>query len=91
MVHVSQVKQREEETQCTKMILRFREDKIKRMETLLDGGKTTDIYLVKEKSAALHEIQLLRDDKACNPEVTKLAMENMRLLEQHRKYVSNWS
>lgn len=85
-----QVKQREEETQCSKMILRFREDKIKRMETLSDGGVTTDTYLVEERNAALKELQLLRDGKGHNPEVTKFAMENMRLQGQLRKYVADW-
>jgi hypothetical protein len=85
-VCVFQVKQREEETQCSKMILRFREDKIQRLETLSDGNLTTDTYLVEEKNAALKELQLMRDGKGCNPEVTRFAMENMRLQEQLRKY-----
>lgn len=72
------------------MILRFREEKMKRMETLSDGAVTTDTYLVEERNAALKELQLLRDEKGCNPEVTKFAMENMRLQEQLRKYVTDW-
>lgn len=83
-----QVKQREEETQCCKLILRFRDEKIKRMETLSDGGLMTDAYLLEERTAALKELQLLRDEKGCNAEVTKFAMENMRLQEQLCKYVS---
>jgi len=86
-VYAFQVKQREEEIQCSKMVLRFREDKIKRMETLSGGVVITDTYLTEERNAALKELQLLRDEKGRNPEVTKLAMENMRLQEQLRKYV----
>jgi len=89
ILFVFQVKQREEETQCNKMVLRFREDKIKRMEALSDGGATTDTYLVEERNAALRELQLLRDKKDCNPEITKFAMENMRLQEQLGKYVTD--
>ena len=85
-VCVFQVKQREEETQCSKMILRFREDKIQRLETLSDGNLTTNTYLLEEKNAALRELQLIRNEKGCNPEVTRFAMENMRLQEQLRKY-----
>lgn len=68
------------------MILRFREDKIQRLEILSDGGLTADTYLIEEKNAALKELQLMRDEKGCNPEVTRFAMENMRLQEQLRKY-----
>ncbi|KAG0606203.1 hypothetical protein M758_9G122000 [Ceratodon purpureus] len=79
------VKQREEETQCIKMILRFREEKIRRLETLSDGGLTKDTFLVEEKDAALKELQLMRDEKGCKLEDTRFAMENMRLQEQLRK------
>ncbi|RZC52990.1 hypothetical protein C5167_011845 [Papaver somniferum] len=46
--------QREEDAQRTKMILRFREEKIKKMESLADGLVTADDFL-KEENAALYE------------------------------------
>ena len=68
------------------MILRFREEKIRRLETLSDGGLTKDTFLVEEKDAALKELQLMRDEKGCKLEDTRFAMENIRLQEQLRKY-----
>lgn len=51
-----QVKQCEEEIQCSKMILWFCEDKIKRMEIFSDGGVIMDIYFVEERNVVLKEL-----------------------------------
>ncbi|KAF8406359.1 hypothetical protein HHK36_008446 [Tetracentron sinense] len=80
------VRQREEDTRCTKMMLRFREDKIQRMESLLGGLMPSDTYLVEENSALSEEIQLLRAKVDRNPEVTRFALENIRLLDQLRRF-----
>ena len=40
----SQVKQREDDAQFNKMMLRFREDKIKRLESTLEGTISSDSY-----------------------------------------------
>ena len=39
-----QVKQREDDAQFNKMMLRFREDKIKRLESTLEGTISSDSY-----------------------------------------------
>lgn len=83
----SQVSQREEDTRCTKMMLKFREDKIQRMESLLGGLMSADDYLREENNSLSEEIQLLRSRLDKNPEVTRFAAENIRLLDQVRWYV----
>ncbi|KAL1811940.1 hypothetical protein ACET3Z_022005 [Daucus carota] len=80
------VRQREEDTRCTKMMLKFREERIQRMEILLGGLMPTDTYLVEENKALSEEIQQLRAKLDKNPEVTRFALENIRLLEQLRRY-----
>uniref|UniRef100_F6HE33 Kinesin motor domain-containing protein n=1 Tax=Vitis vinifera TaxID=29760 RepID=F6HE33_VITVI len=76
--------QREEDVQRTKMMLRFREEKIKRLELLSDGSMSADKYLMEENNALLEEVQLLQSRIERNPELTRFALENIRLLEQLR-------
>ncbi|XP_017256133.1 kinesin-like protein KIN-12D [Daucus carota subsp. sativus] len=80
------VRQREEDTRCTKMMLKFREERIQRMEILIGGLMPTDTYLVEENKALSEEIQQLQAKLDKNPEVTRFALENIRLLEQLRRY-----
>lgn len=80
------VKQREEDTQSGKMMLRFREDKIKRMESVLGGLISPDTYLSEERDSLLEEVQILRNRLERNPEVTRFAMENIRLQEELHRY-----
>eukprot|EP01018_Ginkgo_biloba_P015827 Gb_22755 [translate_table: standard] len=80
------VRQREEDTQCSKMMLRFREDKIRRLESVADGLLSADVYLLEEKNALFEELQLIRGRLDRNPELTRFAMENIRLLEQLRRF-----
>lgn len=77
-----QVCQREEDTRSTKMMLRFREDKIRRMESLVNGSVPVDSFLLEENRALSEEIQLLQAKLEKNPEVTRFASENIRLLDQ---------
>ncbi|XP_038901859.1 kinesin-like protein KIN-12D [Benincasa hispida] len=80
------VRQREEDTRCTKMMLKFREDKIQRMESLLGGSISAETYLLDENRGLSEEIQLLRAKIDRNPEVTRFALENIRLLDQLRRF-----
>ncbi|KAK7319825.1 hypothetical protein RJT34_04553 [Clitoria ternatea] len=80
------VHQREEDTRSCKMMLRFREDKIHRLESQLDGSIPTDIFLLEENKALSDEIQILQGKLDRNPEVTRFAVENIRLLDQLRRY-----
>lgn len=67
------------------MMLRFREDKIQRMESLLGGLLPADSFLLEENRALSEQIQLLQAKVDRNPEVTRFALENIRLLEQLRR------
>ncbi|KAK8518820.1 hypothetical protein V6N12_012061 [Hibiscus sabdariffa] len=80
------VHQREEDTRSSKMMLRFREDKIHRMESLVRGSLPADSFLLEENKALSEEIQLLQAKVDKNPEVTRFALENIRLLDQLRRY-----
>lgn len=68
------------------MMLKFREDKIQRMESLVAGLVDSESYLLKENKALAEEIQLLQAKVDWNPEVTHFAKENIRLLDQLRRY-----
>ncbi|XP_013749346.2 kinesin-like protein KIN-12D [Brassica napus] len=80
------VRQREEDTRSTKMMLRFREDKIQRLESLLGNHISADSYLLEEKNVLSEEIQLLQAKIDKNPELTRFALENIRLLDQLRRF-----
>lgn len=78
--------QREEDAQRAKMVLRFREEKIKRLELFADGLVSADKYLMEENNNLKEEIQLLRERIDRNPEVTRFALDNIRLLDQLRLF-----
>ncbi|XP_019092244.1 PREDICTED: kinesin-like protein KIN-12D [Camelina sativa] len=80
------VRQREEDTRSTKMMLRFREDKIQRLESLLGNHISGDSFLLEENSILSEEIQLLQAKIDKNPELTRFALENIRLLDQLRRF-----
>lgn len=74
--------QREEDAQNTKMMLWFREEKIKQLELLVNGSLSSENCLMEENKALLEEIQMLRARIDKNPELTQFALENIRLQEQ---------
>ncbi|CAB4320692.1 unnamed protein product [Prunus armeniaca] len=80
------VRQREEDTRCTKMMLRFREDKIQKMEALISGSIPVETYLLEENKTLSEQILLLQAKLDKNPEVTRFALENIRLLDQLRRF-----
>ncbi|VVA94014.1 unnamed protein product [Arabis nemorensis] len=80
------VRQREEDTRSTKMMLRFREDKIQRLESLVGNHISADSFLLEENKGLSEEIQLLQAKIDKNPELTRFALENIRLLDQLRRF-----
>ncbi|KAK2647075.1 hypothetical protein Ddye_022270 [Dipteronia dyeriana] len=80
--------QREEDAQRIKMMLKFREEKIKQLELLVIGCLSTEKYLSEENKALQEEIQLLQGRIDKNPELTRFALENIRLLEQLQLFQS---
>ncbi|KAH9330715.1 hypothetical protein KI387_002823, partial [Taxus chinensis] len=80
------VRQREDETQCCRMLLRFREEKISKIESAGAGSISSTTVLSEENKALKEEIKLLRGRIDRNPELTRFAMENIKLIEQIRRY-----
>lgn len=68
--------------QHIKMMLRFREEKIKQLELLVDGSLSADAYLMEENKALKEEIHLLQSRIDRSPELTKFALQSMKLAEQ---------
>ena len=68
------------------MVLRFWEDKIQRLETLSKGLLSVDSYLANEKKMLMEELELMREKVDHNHELTRFAMENIRLLDQIHRY-----
>lgn len=84
MLCLIQVHQREDDAQRARTLLRFREEKLRRLELLADDLVTSDGHLMEENFALSQEIQLLRERIDRNPELTQFALESKRLLEQLR-------
>ncbi|GLU19100.1 hypothetical protein SLE2022_353660 [Rubroshorea leprosula] len=82
-------KQREDEIQGLKMRLRFREAGIKRLEAVASGKISAEAHFLKEKEEYLKEIEVLRAQVDRNQEVTRFAMENLRLKEEIRRLKSS--
>lgn len=64
------------------MMLRSRDEKINHLELLADGVVSADKYLQNENNALREEIELLQSRIGENPDQTRFALENIRLLEQ---------
>ncbi|KAL9674626.1 hypothetical protein QQ045_030898 [Rhodiola kirilowii] len=78
--------ERDEDAQHSKMMLRLREEKIKRLEMLRDGSLSAEKYLMEDNDALLKEIQTLQAKIDRNPEVTRFALENSRLLDTLQQF-----
>ena len=85
---MNQAKQREGEIQGLKMRLWFREVGLKRMEAIASGKISAETHLLKENEEHLKEIKVLRTQVDLNQEVTRFAMENLRLKEEIRRHVT---
>ncbi|CAM6127967.1 unnamed protein product [Calypogeia fissa] len=80
------VRQREEDSQCSKMMLRFREEKIRRLEGVADNVLSAEAFYEDERKNLMDELQLIRGRLDRNPELTRFAMEHIRLMEELRRY-----
>ncbi|KAH7443327.1 hypothetical protein KP509_02G029400 [Ceratopteris richardii] len=76
------VRQREDDAQFNKMMLRFREDKIKRLEASLHALRTGEFHKSDDECGLKEELELVRSRVDKNPELTRFAMENIRLRDQ---------
>lgn len=84
---MNQVRQREDDAQFNKMMLRFREDKIRRLEATIDGALSEEACRSEEVQALKEELDLMRGRLDRNPELTRFAMENIRLRDQFQRQV----
>lgn len=69
------------------MMLKFRDEKIHRMVALVNNKLPAESYLLEENKTLSQEIDLLRARLDKNPEVTRFALENIRLSSQLKRYV----
>ncbi|CAN6338767.1 unnamed protein product [Urochloa humidicola] len=79
------VRQRETDTRSAKMMVKFRDEKIHRMDALLNNKLPEESYLLEENKTLSQEIELLRARLDKNPEVTRFALENIRLSSQLKR------
>ncbi|KAK8458483.1 hypothetical protein SEVIR_3G388200v4 [Setaria viridis] len=79
------VRQREDDTRSAKMMLKFRDEKIHRMDALVNKKMPAESYLLEENKTLSQEIDLLRARFDKNPEVTRFALENIRLSSQLKR------
>ncbi|KAI5008252.1 hypothetical protein ZWY2020_009300 [Hordeum vulgare] len=75
---------KESDSQRMRMMLKLRDEKLKRLHTLADDLVPSDGYMVDENAAMCQEIQLLQKQIDENPQLTQFAFENKRLIEQVR-------
>ncbi|XP_038875671.1 kinesin-like protein KIN-12C [Benincasa hispida] len=78
--------QQEEDGQRTKMLLKFREEKIRQLELFLGGMLSADQYLLEENKALAIEIKMLQAKINRNSELTRFSLENSKLTEQLQVY-----
>ena len=64
------------------MMLQFRDEEIKRLESLKDGLLSAENYLVQENKALVEENKLLREGMDRNTESNRYVVENCRLRKQ---------
>ncbi|XP_024376033.1 kinesin-like protein KIN-12D isoform X3 [Physcomitrium patens] len=82
----SLVQQRDQSTQSGRMILRFRDDKIRRLEAVVAGKLPVDYHLLEDNKRLAEELELVKAQVDRNPELTRFAMDNIRLMEQVRGF-----
>lgn len=78
------VHQQEEEVQFSKEIMKLRDEKLDRLGSLGNGMISADSFVLEENNGLKDEIQILQDRTERNPELTRLAYENISLLKQLR-------
>ncbi|KAG2630397.1 hypothetical protein PVAP13_3KG486900 [Panicum virgatum] len=79
------VRQREHDARSAKMMLKFRDEKIHRMDALMNKKLPAESYLLEENKTLSQEIDLLKARLDKNPEVTRFALENIRLSSQLKR------
>ncbi|KAL9829844.1 Kinesin-like protein KIN-12B [Arabidopsis thaliana] len=76
------VQQYKHERECNAIIGQTREDKIVRLESLMDGVLSKDDFLDEEFASLMHEHKLLKDMYENHPEVLQTRIELKRVQEE---------
>ncbi|KAF8014161.1 hypothetical protein BT93_H0106 [Corymbia citriodora subsp. variegata] len=86
------VQQFKHERECNAIIAQTREDKILRLESLMDGVMPTEEFMEEEFASLNHEYKLLKEKYENHPEVLQSKIELKRLqdeLEQYQNFFNN--
>ncbi|KAI6693903.1 hypothetical protein NL676_021613 [Syzygium grande] len=86
------VQQFKHERECNTIIAQTREDKILRLESLMDGVMPTEEFMGEEFASLNHEYKLLKEKYENHPEVLQSKIELKRLqdeLEQYQNFFNN--
>uniref|UniRef100_A0A6N2MYD1 Kinesin-like protein n=1 Tax=Salix viminalis TaxID=40686 RepID=A0A6N2MYD1_SALVM len=80
------VQQYKHERECNSIKRQTREDKILRLESLMDGVLSTKDFMEEELAALMHEHKLLKDKYENHPEVPKINIEMKRVQDELENY-----
>ncbi|KAK7387598.1 hypothetical protein VNO78_28511 [Psophocarpus tetragonolobus] len=80
------VQQLKHERECNDIIAQTREDKILRLESLMDGALPTEEFMEEELVAITHEHKILKDKYENHPEVLKMGIELKRMQDELEQY-----
>ncbi|KAK7306409.1 hypothetical protein VNO77_44348 [Canavalia gladiata] len=80
------VQQYKHERECNAIISQTREDKILRLESLMDGVLPAEEFMEEELVALTHEHKLLKDKYENHPEVLKMEIELKSVQDELEKY-----
>ncbi|KAM7266294.1 hypothetical protein ACFE04_004191 [Oxalis oulophora] len=80
------VQQYKHERECNAIIGQTREDKIIRLESLMDGVLPTEEFMEEELASLRHEHKLLKDKYENHPEVLRTEIEMKRLEDELERY-----
>ncbi|KAG6785287.1 hypothetical protein POTOM_011017 [Populus tomentosa] len=80
------VQQYKHERECNSIIGQTREDKILRLESLMDGVLSTKDFMEEEFAALMHEHKLLKEKYENHPEVSKINIELKRVQDELEHY-----
>ncbi|KAI4344893.1 hypothetical protein L6164_012075 [Bauhinia variegata] len=80
------VQQYKHERECNAIIAQTREDKILRLESLMDGVLPTEEFMEEELVSLTHEHKILKEKYEYHPEVLKTKIELKRLQDELEVY-----
>ncbi|KAG4934658.1 hypothetical protein JHK85_049577 [Glycine max] len=80
------VQQYKHERECNAIIAQTREDKILRLESLMDGVLPTEEFMEEELVVLTHEHKILKEKYENHPEVLKMEIELKKVQEELEKY-----